>query len=99
LENVIERLTVLSIGDEITFNDLPEFLRRERPAGEGLRLELPPEGISLEAVEKELILKALKRFDSNQTKAAAFLDISRRTLIYRMEKHGIHRPHTDAVDV
>jgi len=98
LENVIERLTVLSIGDEITLNDLPEFLRRERPASEGLQLELPPEGISLEAVEKELILKALKRFDGNQTKAAAFLDISRRTLIYRMEKHGIHRPHADAVD-
>ena len=91
LENVIERLTVLAVGDEITLNDLPEFLRRERPASEALQLELPPHGISLEALEKELILKALKKFDGNQTKAAAFLDISRRTLIYRMEKHGIHR--------
>ncbi|MGD0498750.1 MAG: sigma-54 dependent transcriptional regulator [Bryobacteraceae bacterium] len=91
LENVIERLTVLAVGDEITLSDLPEFLRGERSGREALQLELPPQGISLEAVEKELILKALQRFDGNQTKAAAFLDISRRTLIYRMEKHGIHR--------
>ena len=42
-------------------------------------------------MEKELIEKALQKFDWNQTKAANFLDISRRTLIYRMEKHGIQR--------
>jgi len=98
LENVIERLTVLAVGDEITLNDLPEFLRRERPGSEALQLELPPQGISLEALEKELILKSLKKFDGNQTKAAAYLDISRRTLIYRMEKHGIHREPGEVVD-
>lgn len=96
LENVIERLTVLAVGDEITLGDMPDFLTRERPATEALHLDLPPQGISLEALEKELILKALKRFDGNQTKAAAFLDISRRTLIYRMEKHGIGRESGDS---
>ncbi len=98
LENVIERLTVLTAGDEIALNDLPEFLRRERTGIEAFQLELPPQGISLEAVEKELILKALKRFDGNQTKAAACLDISRRALIYRMEKHGIHRESDESGD-
>lgn len=98
LENVIERLTVLAVGDEITLADLPEFLRRERHSNEGFQLELPAQGISLEAVEKELIVKALKRFDGNQTKAAAFLDISRRTLIYRMEKYGIDREPGEAVE-
>ena len=82
---------VLSTGEEVTLDDLPEFLRREKPETEGLRLELPAHGISLESVEKELIEKALQKFDWNQTKAAGFLDISRRTLIYRMEKHGIQR--------
>jgi DNA-binding NtrC family response regulator len=91
LENVIERLVVLSVGDEITLDDLPEFLRRERTSDGGLQLELPAQGISLENVEKELIEKALKKFDWNQTKAASFLDISRRTLIYRIEKHGLHK--------
>jgi DNA-binding NtrC family response regulator len=31
----------------------------------------------------------LEKFDGNQTQAARYLDISRRTLIYRMEKHGL----------
>jgi len=97
LENVIERLTVLAAADEITLNDLPESLRHEKPGDEAVHFELPPQGISLEAVEKELILKALKKFDWNQTKAAAFLDISRRTLIYRMEKYGSHKESTEAV--
>jgi two-component system NtrC family response regulator len=98
LENVIERLTVLAVGEEIALGDLPEFLRGERPGYEAVHLELHPQGISLEAVEKELILKALKKFDGNQTKAATFLDISRRTLIYRMEKHGIHRETDGAAE-
>ncbi len=89
LENVIERLVVLSRGPEITLNDLPEPLRRERSPVEAIQLELPPEGISLEAVEKELILRALRKFKGNQTHAARYLDLSRKTLIYRMEKYGI----------
>lgn len=90
LENVIERLVVLAASDEIRAEDLPEFLRAPKPA-EAVHFELPPQGVSLEAVEKELILEALRKFDWNQTKAAAFLDVSRRTLIYRMEKYGFHK--------
>jgi two-component system NtrC family response regulator len=62
---------------------------------EELRLDLPPQGISLEAVEKELILRALQKFDWNQTQAARYLDLSRRTLIYRMEKYNIRREQPD----
>ena len=91
LENAIERLVVLTRGDEVTLADLPEFLRNERPALDALQLALPPQGISLEAVEKELIIRALARFDGNQTQAARYLDISRRTLIYRMEKYGLRK--------
>jgi len=94
LENVIERLVVLSVGEEITVNDLPDFLRHGNASNGALQLELPAQGLSLENVEKELIEKALKKFDWNQTKAAGFLDISRRTLIYRMEKHGIRKDDT-----
>jgi len=43
----------------------------------------------LEAVEKELIAQALSRFHGNQTQAARYLDLSRKTLIYRMEKYGL----------
>ncbi|MCZ2078606.1 MAG: sigma-54 dependent transcriptional regulator [Bryobacterales bacterium] len=91
LENVIERIVVLARGPEITLAELPDFLRRERPALEVLHLDLPRHGISLEAVEKELILRALEKCNWNQTHAAKYLDIGRKTLIYRMEKYGIRK--------
>jgi two-component system response regulator AtoC len=91
LENVLERLVVLTEGDAIVYDDLPDFLRVERSELDGIRLDLPEQGISLEAVEKELIVKALKKFNGNQTHAARYLDLSRRTLIYRMEKFGLQK--------
>jgi DNA-binding NtrC family response regulator len=89
LENVVERLVVLAPGNEVSVEDLPDFLRRERPPLEAIHLELPPEGISLEAVERELVVRALQKCNWNQTKAAAYLDISRKVLIYRMEKFAL----------
>ncbi len=89
LENVLERLVVLASGDLITADDLPEELVPVSPSTAVLWPNLPEEGISLEAVERELISRALERFDGNQSQAARYLDISRRTLIYRMEKHGL----------
>lgn len=91
LENVIERLVVLTVGNEMTIEDLPECLRREKAPVDELRLDMPDERLSLEAVEKELIVRALRKFGWNQTQAANYLDISRRTLIYRMEKYGLRR--------
>jgi hypothetical protein len=73
----------------------PEFLRRDNSTPELLPFDLSPQGISLDAVEKDLILKALIKFDWNQTQAARYLDISRRTLIYRMEKHGVRKELAD----
>ncbi|MCC6293349.1 MAG: sigma-54-dependent Fis family transcriptional regulator [Bryobacterales bacterium] len=95
LENVMERIVVLARGDEIALADLPDFLQRERPAVDVLQLQLPAQGVSLDAVEKDLILRALDRFHGNQTQAAKYLDVSRKALIYRMEKHGIRRRGED----
>jgi two-component system NtrC family response regulator len=99
LENLSERIVVLARAGEITLNDLPDFLRRERPLVEALHLhlDLPAHGISLEAVEKELIERALEKFNGNQSRAAQYLDISRKTLIYRMEKFGLKK-EPDASD-
>jgi transcriptional regulator with PAS, ATPase and Fis domain len=91
LENIIERLVVLEVGNKISADDLPEFLRRGGPLPDIIRLDLSPNGISLEVVEKDLITKALKKFSWNQTQAAKYLDISRRTLNCRMEKHCIRK--------
>jgi two-component system NtrC family response regulator len=89
LENVLERMLVLSSSNLVTEADLPEEIRRVPPDNSAFWIELPEEGVSLEAVERELILRALEQAKGNQTKAAKYLDISRRTLIYRMEKYGL----------
>jgi len=90
LQNVVERACILRRGEEIT----PEALGLTGggPGGdscEGLSLEIPPEGISLEEVEKELIRKALARSGGNRSEAARLLKIPRHVLIYRLEKFDI----------
>ncbi len=95
LENVIERLVVLSSGVEVTEKDLPEALTQPRPALDILHMELPPQGISLERLEKDLLSQVLFKFDWNQTRAAQYLQISRKTLIYRMEKYGLKSEQTE----
>lgn len=84
-------MLVLSNGQQITENDLPDELRAagQSSTNASLILEFPEEGISLEAIERELLLRALEKAGSSQSKAARYLDISRRTFIYRMEKHSI----------
>jgi two-component system, NtrC family, response regulator AtoC len=98
LENVLERLLVLSSGDLITAEDLPEELVPVSPNTAILWPNLPEDGISLEAIERELISRALEKFDGNQSQAARYLDISRRTLIYRMEKHGLARVDSETAE-
>lgn len=95
LQNVVERIAVLSRGPEVTEDDLPDALRREQSPVDSLRFELPPNSISLDAVERELIVRALERFNGNQTKTAQYLGLTRKTLIYRMEKHGLRREATN----
>ena len=91
LQNIVERIAVLTRGREVTEDDLPDALRHEQSVVDSLRFELPPNPISLDAVERELIVRALERFNGNQTKAAQYLGLTRKTLIYRMEKHGLRR--------
>jgi len=86
LENVIERASVLKRGLLITREELPEKLKKEKMGVEGIILNIPEQGISLEELEKKLIIKALEKHKGNQTRAAEFLGITRPTLIYRMEK-------------
>ncbi len=98
LENIIERIIVLSDGDAVRLADLPNSLRVHPDRKNLLQLRLPAEGISLEAVERELILTALRKFDWNQSRAAQYLDLSRKTLIYRMEKFGLRREENQRGD-
>jgi two-component system NtrC family response regulator len=91
LENVIQRALVLDRDHVIGLDDLPDRLRIQEPRLARLRMELPDSGLSLEDVERELLIAALVEHDWNQTKAATYLNISRSALIYRMQKFGLER--------
>ena len=97
LENVIEHLVVLGKGELIRAKHLPAEIREAKPRIANVALELPEGGISLEEVEKEILLQALERHNWNQSRAAKYLDITRKTLIYRMEKYAISPPSEEAV--
>ena len=91
LRNVIERVLVLRKGEVIVSDDLPEEVGSNLPKPIDLILEIPENGVSLDDVEEELLLKALEKNNWNQTKTAKFLKITRATLIYRMEKYDIRK--------
>jgi len=96
LENVVERALVLDKDGVIGLDDLPDRLRTPAQRIGNVRIELPDEGISLEKVERELILTALAKHDWNQTRAAAYLDVTRSTLLYRMQKYALEREKAPA---
>jgi len=89
LENVMERASVLRRTEVITRAELPDKLSKEKQGVESIILNLPDEGISLEDLEKQLLIKSLEKHKGNQTRAAEYLGITRPTLIYRMEKYGL----------
>lgn len=94
LENIIERAVTLELSELITRDSLPFGLQeRARPAELGSSIEVPDEGVDLEAIveqlERALIAKALKRASGVRTEAAGLLKISFRSLRYRLQKYGI----------
>ncbi len=90
LENVIDRALVLrQHEDRLTSQDLPSGLAAPATPVDPFNVEIPSEGFSLAAVEKSLIQKALHQTGGNRSRAARLLGISRQTLLYRLEKHGL----------
>lgn len=92
LENVIESVLALGSSTQIKAMDLPARLRSIRDSGD-IKEEVLAGTIPFEeaerAFETELILKALRKTNFVQTRAAELLGISRRILKYKMDKLGI----------
>jgi len=88
LENLIERIVVLSDGEKITLQDVPQSITKPVGTFGNVRLELPAENISLDEVEREIIRYALDMHNGNQSQTARYLSITRSALIYRMQKFG-----------
>jgi DNA-binding NtrC family response regulator len=97
LRNCMERAVILCKGDMITEDHLPDSLVKESNSGsingrdntlKLISFNLPPEGISIDELEKHLVLQALKKSKNNKTKAAKLLGLSRGTFRYRLEKYA-----------
>lgn len=87
-----------SVARAIAHRELVDEISRLRKALDAKTAEmseafqiptLPENGVSLKDVERELLSRALEKFRGNQTRTARYLNISRRTLIYRIGKYNL----------
>jgi DNA-binding NtrC family response regulator len=96
LENVIERLVILTDGNEISFEDLPPRMRAQESSCPHPFPEIGDAEIdlkkTLEDLESHLILEALKKAGGVKNKAAKYLGLNRTTLIEKMKKKRIEYP-------
>ncbi|MFC1837218.1 sigma-54-dependent transcriptional regulator [Thermodesulfobacteriota bacterium] len=87
LQNSVERSLILRKGSIIEPDDI------SLPAAKSSDIlqipDIPPDGVSLEEIEKGLIEKALEKSNGNRSQAARLLKIPRHVLIYRLEKFGL----------
>ena len=91
LENTIERIVILSHGDEIRVADLPAEVRAgvspsDRPA---TGFALPDDGVDLEEVELDLVRQALDRTGGSVPKSAKLRGLTAKTLEARMQRLGL----------
>lgn len=91
LENLLERLAVLSDGTEIRWEDLPEDIRHPTP--ERGPLEFSDDDLSVKRhgaeLERVLIQRAMERTGGNKTQAAELLELSPRALRYKIRDYGL----------
>jgi DNA-binding NtrC family response regulator len=86
LRNVVERAMLLVEGNRL---DLDDFSSLKLAANARDVFQLPANGVDLEALERSLVVQALRRAGGNQTKAAQLLGINRDQIRYRVEKFGL----------
>jgi transcriptional regulator with PAS, ATPase and Fis domain len=101
LRNVIERIILLESEETISKDSL-SFLRntsqsqkqKELQDGQHI-LQIHPDGVEMNNVIKDLILKTLSITGGNQIRAAKILGVSRAKLRYRIDQLGINTKNLD----
>ena len=89
LENCLERAVIIASGKPVEVAHLPEHIRQKRVLETPSAFRLPETGLSLDELEKSLLLQALEMTGGNKTKAAGLLGITRRALYSKMHTHGV----------
>jgi two-component system, NtrC family, response regulator AtoC len=95
LENCIQRMLLLSDGDLLDMGGLPASLQSDN--AQGARSISPAESggdaysikRASEKLEREMIRKALDKTGGNRTHAAKLLEISHRSLLYKLKEYGV----------
>jgi len=91
LENLLERVAVLTDGTEILPQDLPEDILH--PAPSRSPIDVSDDDLSVKRhsaeLERVLIQRALERTGGNKTQAADLLELSPRALRYKIQDYGL----------
>jgi len=96
LQNLVERCCLMTQDDKIGVEALPPEISAAKrtsaaqfvPNDDDVSLKNALPRLT-EAVEKELIIKALKKANGNKELAATLLEISRRSLFYKLKQYNI----------
>jgi len=86
LRNAIERAVLLSRSELILPEHLPTRVREAGGIGEPAAAAPANDARHLEEIERQAILQALKQHEGNRTETAKALGISRRALIYKLQR-------------
>lgn len=95
LENLMERVAVLSDSKEVSAQDLPDYIHNTKIETEIIDCpeEIPSDGLDfnslVEAYETKLISVALSQTRGNKKAAAALLRLNRTTLVEKIKKKGL----------
>ena len=85
LRNAIERAMLMTDRERLEPGDFATLTGSVSP----VQFKLPAEGVSLDDVERQLLIQALERAGGNQTHAGQLLGINRDQVRYRIEKFGL----------
>jgi two-component system, NtrC family, response regulator HydG len=93
LENAVQQAVLMSSGPELLFDHLPEQVRFHQPAARESLAETPRDSLvhNREALERNVIQRALAKNGYSRSRAASALGISRVTLYKKMKKYGMMR--------
>jgi DNA-binding NtrC family response regulator len=89
LKNLCERLSILLAGKTVEPENLPHEFSSCTVMPSDSAFILPEVGLHLDDLEADMIHQALARTNGNRSKSARLLGVSRDTLLYRIQKHGI----------
>ena len=85
-------MVVLSRGKMLDVSDIPSQVREEIGGQQELKINAE---LTVDQMEKQMVVQALEKTNGNRTKAAEKLGISRRTLHRKLNQYGLGKGEND----